>query len=481
MAIRFIKYICFVIVVFLFACSPEHSTKKRVKKARSIYNGSGGNLDTIKNKGALNVITSYSSTSYFLYRGQPMGYEYDLLKRFAEHLGVELNIQVSNNIDTMFYALISGQVDLIAHGLTITRSRKKQVNFSDYLYLTHQVLVQKKPDNWRSMTWSKVQSALIHDAIELIGDTISVRANSSYITRLENLSEEIGGKIYIDTLSGDLSTDRIIEMVAKGEIKYTVADNNIASINASNYPVLDIRVPISFSQRLAWAVRPNSPELEEALNEWIGEMKKGVAYYVIYNKYFKNQRDFKQRDNSEFYSLNDNKISEYDDIIRTNAKELGWDWRLLAAMIYQESKFNPESESWAGAKGLMQMMPKAAERFGVLNRSHPEQNLNGGTQMLKLLWSRFDEIPDSVQRIKLTIASYNCGYSHVVDAQNLAKEEGVDSTVWDGNVEEMILKLSYPEHYNKSIIKYGYVRGIETATYIKEIFNRYEHYLQFVE
>ncbi len=438
-------------------------------------------LDEIKEDGVLNVLTTYSSTSYFLYKGQPMGYEYDLLKRFAEHLGVTLNIHISNNIDTMFTALEMGQVDLVAHGLTVTRKRKKKVQFSDYLYLTHQVLVQKKPDNWRKMKWSSLQSSLVHDAIELIGDTVSVRANSSYINRLENLSDEIGGKIYIDTLPANLSTDRIIEMVANGKIKYTVADNNIASIQASYYPVLDIRVPVSFSQRLAWAVHPKSKTLIKALNMWIRDMKKGAEYYVIFNKYFKNERYFRQRENSEYYSLNNNRISEYDDLIKMYADSLDWDWRLLAALIYQESKFNPESESWAGAKGLLQMMPKTAERFGVKDLANAEESLKGGTGVLKLLWDRFDDVQDTTQRIKFTIASYNCGYGHVKDARFLAQQEELDSTLWDDNVEKMILKLSYPENYNKPGIKYGYVRGIESFNYVQQIFNRFEHYEQLVE
>uniref|UniRef100_UPI0032172450 transporter substrate-binding domain-containing protein n=1 Tax=uncultured Draconibacterium sp. TaxID=1573823 RepID=UPI0032172450 len=475
-----LSYIILILLTLLTACNPKKFNKKGAS-AHPANNIVQRDLDDIKKEGVLNVLTTYSSTSYFLYKGQPMGYEYEMLKRFTKHLGVELNMVVSNDLDTMQRELNSGEVDLIAHGITVTRERKKHTQFSDYLYLTHQVLVQRKPDNWRSIKWSELQKSLIHDAVELIGDTVSVRANSSYINRLVNLSDELGGEIYIDTLPGNLSTDKIVEMVATGEIKYTVADNNIASIHASYYPNLDIDVPISFSQRIAWAIRKNSPELEKALNEWIRMMKKEAIYYVIYNKYFKNSKNFRRRENSDFYSLNNNKISPFDDLIKKHASELGWDWRILASQIYQESRFNPESESWAGAKGLMQMMPETAKRFGVEDRSNPEQNLEGSTKMLKLLWDRFDEIPDSVQRLKLTLASYNCGYSHVVDAQKLAEETGIKSDTWDDNVEETILKLSYPENYNKPFIKYGYVRGIEPATYVRQIFSRYDHYVQFIE
>lgn len=438
-------------------------------------------LTEIKNEGVLRVITTYSSTSYFLYKGQAMGYEYDLLKRFSKHLGVNLDIRVSNDLDTMFTQLLNGEVDLIAHGLTITNQRKERVNFSDYLYLTHQVLVQRKPDDWRKMKWSKLQASLIHDVIELIGDTVSVLDHSSYLTRLANLSDEIGGEIYIDTVPGNFSTDKVIEMVANGKIKYTVADNNIATLSASYYPELDVSVPVSFSQRMAWAVRPQSKDLLQELNNWIGEMKKGVEYYAIYNKYFKNERDFRRRSNSEYFSLNTNRISEFDDLIQASADTLGWDWRLLASMIFQESKFNPNLESWAGAKGLMQLMPETADKYGVTDRSDPKESIEAATRIIRVLWDRFEDIPDTTQRIKFTMASYNCGYGHVVDARTLARKDKLDPKVWDGNVAESMLKLSYPENYNKSFIKSGYVRGVEPFTYVKQVFDRYDNYIQFIE
>ncbi len=477
---RYLSLITLILFALIISCNSDPSLQKEKRTKRKTAKVVKRDLEDIKKEGVLNVLTTYSSTSYFLYKGQPMGYEYELLKRFTDHLGVELNLVISNNIDTMQNALSLGAVDLIAHGLTVTTKRKERTKFSDYLYLTHQVLVQKKPDNWRELKWSALEKSLIHDAMELIGDTVSVRANSSYINRLANLSEELGGKIHIDTLDGNLSTDRIIEMVASGKIKYTVADNNIASINASYYPILDIDVPISFSQRIAWAMRHNSPELERELNTWIEKMKKETVYYVIYNKYFKNEKSFMRRESSEFYSLNNNKISRYDELIKNHSKTLGWDWRLLASQVYQESHFDPKTTSWTGAHGLLQLMPRTAESLGVKDTSDPDQSLWGGTKYLKKMLDRFEDIPDSLQKIKFCMAAFNCGYGHVRDAQRLAKLEGVDSLKWDDNVEEMILKLSYEENYSKPGINYGYVRGIEPHTYVKQIFTRYEHYLRFI-
>ncbi|XLS29011.1 transglycosylase SLT domain-containing protein [Flavobacteriaceae bacterium M23B6Z8] len=437
-------------------------------------------LDDINKSGKLKALIINSSTSYFLYKGKPMGYEYEMLKRLAHHLSLELDIIVSNNLDSIFKHLRRGDVDVIAHGLSITTDRKELVNFTDYLYLTHQVLVQKKPDNWRSMGWASLQKSLIKDPIELIGETISVRQKSSYFKRIENLSKEIGGAIYIDTIKGNYSTDRIIEMVANGKIKYTIADDNLANINASYTPILDVEVPISFSQRAAWAVRPNAPKLLKAVNEWIKKERKSLDYYVIYNKYFKNKRNFRKRIKSEFYSLNNNQISEYDDTIKANATKLGWDWRLLASLIYQESQFDPQASSWVGAGGLMQLMPATAAEMGLDNLYNPIENIHAGTEYLKQIYEDFETVPDSLQRIKFTLAAYNCGYYHVLDAQRLAVFKKYDKHQWDDHVEKMILELSYPENYKKDFIKYGYVRGSEPYTYVRQIFQRYDHYQNFI-
>ncbi len=466
--------------MLILGCAESADPSKTQKKKQSLKR-SVADLSDIKSRGVLRAMTTYSATSYFLYRGEPMGYEYELLKRFADYLEVDLEIVVSDNIDSMFYHLNKGEIDLIAHGLTITQERKEDVSFSDYLYLVNQVLVQRKPENWRKMRWNRIERDLIKDPIELIGDTVSVRKNTSYFSRIKNLSDEIGGEINIDTLPGRLSTDEIIQMVVNGDIKYTVADNNIAAINASYYPILDITVPISFSQRIGWAVDKHSIELLAAMNEWIGEMKKETDYYVIYDKYFKNKRDFRRRVKSEFYSINNNRISEFDPLIRKYANEIGWDWRLLASLVYQESRFEPEASSWAEAEGLMQIMPGPAEDLGIEDRSDPEQSLSGGTKYLFQLYSNFEDVPDSLERIKFTMASFNAGLGHLEDARRLAEKRGLNPNIWEGNVAEMILALSYPKSFNDPVVRHGYLRGIEPYTYISQILERYRHYVQFID
>ncbi|WP_276391984.1 transglycosylase SLT domain-containing protein [Eudoraea chungangensis] len=467
-----------ILCVLLLGCdSPEKKKSVKLHKEVELQR----DLNAIIEDGKLKAILAYSGTSYFLYKGKPMGFEYELLQKLAEHLKVELELKVSKNLDSLISHLSKGDVDLVAYGLAITAERKKKIAFTDYLYVTKQVLVQKKPKNWRSLTLDQINSQLVQDPLELIGDTVSVRENSSYFKRLLNLSEEMGGDIIIDTLEGKYSTAEIIKMVDEEKIKFTIADKNIADINASYFPYLDTEVPVSFSQRIAWAVRPSSPKLLDTINSWINQGRESYEYRVIYNKYFKNKGSFRSRARSDFYSLNQEQISPYDDIIKDNAERVGMDWRLLAALVYQESRFKNDSNSNKGAAGLMQMMPATAEELGVKNRLDPAENIRAGTNYLQKIYTDFEDIPDSLQRLKFTLAAYNCGYYHLRDAQKLAVSKNMDPLVWDGHVDQMILALSDPVNYNLPEVSHGYVRGMETYNYIIEIFDRFDHYVQFYE
>ena len=473
--LNIIRRLIYLVLFLFFGCEKDSINKSEITEFNNKWD-----LEQIKASGTLRALTVYSGTSYFLYKGRPMGYEFELLERFAEYLDVDLEMIVVKNINELFEKLNNGEGDIIAHGLTITTDRKEEVSFSNHLYLTKQVLVQKKPDNWRGMSWTKLKKALVHDTIDLLGDTISIRSMTSYKERIYNLSDELGGTIHINLLSGELATDEIIEKVVNGDIKYTIADNNIASIMATYYPILDVKVPVSFSQRIAWATRHDSQNLLNATNNWLKQIKRKIDFNVIYNKYFKNKKYFRRRIKSNFYSLNNQQISPYDGLIKKYSKVLNWDWRLVASQVYQESKFDPRVSSWAKASGLMQLMPNTAKELGVTNRSDPEQSIKGGTKYLKRIWKNFEHIPDSIQRTKFAMASYNCGMGHVFDAQRLAEIEGLKKDVWDDHVETMVLKLSKPEYYNHPIVKYGYVRGLEPYNYVKQIFERYQHYVQFI-
>jgi membrane-bound lytic murein transglycosylase F len=212
------------------------------------------------------------------------------------------------------------------------------------------------------------------------------------------------------------------------------------------------------------------------------DFKKTLDYALIYNKYYKNRRSATIR-KSDYYTVSSGKISPYDPIIKKYSNEIDWDWRLLASLIYQESRFKPTVQSWAGAKGLMQLMPSVAERFNVQNRTNPEENIRGGVEFLEWLEQQLKKhgIKDSKERLKFILASYNVGLGHILDARRLAEKYDKNPDIWDNNVEEFILKKSNPKYYKDEVVYYGYCRGTETYNYVKQILDRYEHYKNLIE
>lgn len=437
-------------------------------------------LDKIKARGKLVALTGYSSNSYFIYKGQPLGFEYELLQELAEHLEVELEVVIVRDLDRIFSMLNEGRGDILAYSMTITKERQKKVLFTDHHTLIRQVLVQKRPDNWLALKKHEIDRMLITDAVELIGKPVHVRKGSSYYPRLLNLSEEIGGDIDIVEVPGDVSTDELIADVANGEISYTVADENVAMINAGYHRNIHIETPVSFSQRIAWAVRQNSPALREEINKWLKTVKAEPTYNVLYRKYYRNSRFYSQRVESEFFTVVGDKISQYDDLIKTYADSLGWDWRLLASQIFQESEFDPKARSWVGAQGLMQLMPGTARQFGAKNVDSPEDNIKTGTKYLSWLWRYWEAIPDSSERLKFVLASYNAGQGHVGDARRLAEKFKKDPDLWDENVAVYMLKKAQRKYFNDDVVQFGYCRGEEPVNYVIEILERYKHYQTLV-
>ena len=439
-------------------------------------------LEAIKTRGTLNAIVDNSATSYFIYKGRPMGYEYEMLKWFASYLGVELKIIIKNDIAEALKMLNEGQGDLVAFNLTITKDRKKYVDFTKPLYYARQVLVQRKPLGWRQMKLHEIEAEMIRDPVELADKTIHVRKASAYISRLQNLADEIGSDINIAIDSSNSEIDELIRQVADSEIEYTVADEDVALLSATFFPDIDVKTPISFSQRIAWAVRKNADSLETTINGWLDDKQKSADYYVVYNKYFKNLKWSVNRSYSEFSSVAGSKLSPYDDEIRLAAKEIGWDWLLLASLIYQESKFDPQAESWAGAVGLMQLVENTATEYGVSNRADPNQSLTAGSSYINWLQNTFSEsIEDSVTRLKFVLAAYNVGIGHIQDARRLAKKYGADPNKWDDHVEKYLLLKSKEKYYADEVVRYGYCRGREPINYVDSILKRFNQYKQLVK
>jgi membrane-bound lytic murein transglycosylase F len=435
-------------------------------------------LDKILQYGALKVVTEYNSISYFLYRGQPMGFQYEMLQDLANHMDLALEVSVSNDLEKNFSDLVEGNVDMIAMNLTVTSERKSRVEFTVPLLQTRQVLVQRKPLQWEKMNAVQLESQLIRNQLDLSGKVVYVQAGSVYETRLHSLSDEIGGGIQIREVNMD--SEQLIQRVALGEIDYTICDENVGLVNTTYFPQLDVGTAISFPQYVAWALNPHSDSLKKVIDQWIIEYRKTSKYAILYNKYFYN-RNTNRNIHSEFYTLGSGRISKFDDIIKKESARIGWDWRLLASIIFQESRFNPEAVSWAGAFGLMQLMPITAASYGVTIDSSPEEQIKAGASFIKWLDDRFKEtIDDENERIKFVLASYNIGLGHIQDARRLAERYNADPNIWYGSVEEWLLKKSDPVYYTDSVVRHGFARGIETYNFVKDILDRYEHYKNIV-
>jgi membrane-bound lytic murein transglycosylase F len=269
-------------------------------------------------------------------------------------------------------------------------------------------------------------------------------------------------------------------MVADGKIDYTVCDEHVAMVNQRYYPNIDISTPISFPQKLAWAVKKGSDSLLVEINTWLTTFKKTRKYKYLHRKYFENPKSVYMVQ-SEFYSAESGKISIFDDAIKKYSKEIDWDWRLLASLIYQESHFDPSAISWAGAKGLMQLMPATARKYGIDSLSSPEEHIYAGVKFIKWLNKQVPrDVKGKEERIKFILASYNAGIAHVLDARRLAKKYNRNPSIWDNNVDTFLLLKSNPKYFKDPVVKHGYCRGSEPYKFVTEIMQRYEHYKNII-
>lgn len=421
-------------------------------------------LQQIKDSGELVVLTLYSSTSYFNYRGQDMGFQYELSQQFAESLGVKLRVEVARSSQELIDRLLAGEGDLIACTLPITKEWKDSLIYCGEEVITHQVIVQRNGGRERPLK----------DVTELVGKEVYVKPGK-YHDRLVNLDQELGGGIRIHVVTGDsVTTEDFITQVAQGKIAYTVADNDIARLNATYYPNLNVRLSISFDQRASWAVRKDCPRLAEAADRWHRENQTSPAYTASMKRYFEISKSFPH---SPILSLREGKISHYDALFRRYASEIDWDWRLLASLAYTESNFDTTAVSWAGAKGLMQLMPGTARAMGVPagQEQNPEESIKGAVKYIRSTAGSFASVP-SEERVYFVLAAYNSGIGHIFDAMALAEKYGKDRNVWFNNVEDFILLKSNEEYFTDPVCKFGYFRGRETYVFVREIIGRYEEY-----
>lgn len=423
----------------------------------------------------LRVLTLNTSTSYFIYRDQPMGYHYDMIRDFCKHHGLVPQIIVAGNTGAMLQMLQNREADLIAYNMPVTNALKDSVLYCGLQQISHQVLVQRAARG----------DTLLTDVTGLIGKQVTVMDASKYRDRMNNLNNELGGGILIDIVDSDtIVVEDLIRMVSRGEIAYTVADDDLAMLNHTYFGNLNVDIPVSFDQRASWVVRKDTPLLADSLNSWIENKSSGPAFLRIIKRYFEETKGYFDIGRPSFREITGHGvISPFDSYFKRYGKESGIDWRLLASISYQESNFETDGQSWAGAIGLMGLMPATAASLGTEGDQlfDPEKNINTGTLYLKNLLHTFRFIDNPDERMKMTLAAYNGGIGHISDAMALTEKYGANKEVWEGNVERYLQLKRLEQYYQDPVCKNGYFRADETVNYVRDVIGRWEIYKEKVK
>ena len=411
----------------------------------------------------LHVATLYGSSSYFNFRSDEiMGYDYDLINHFAEFSGIPLKIHLAQSTDEMLQMLRHNRIDLIAYSMYETKTLKNEFDFVAFQEDSYMVLVQE------------IGLQTVSDIKELIGKTVHVIKNSVYHLRMEHMNRELGGGINIELLNDTVSVDQAIEMVTQRKISYTIAHYKTAVQHKDFNRRLDCRIQIGFQQRNGWLVNKHNTRIKELIAAWENSSESELIRSQLYGKYrIRNPYFVTKR-----VIIPKGAISPYDAFFKKYADEIKWDWRLLAAIAFHESRFDSSQISRRGASGLMQLMPRTAAKFGlsIENILNPEKNIEASVEYIKSLNLLFRKIENLEERKKFILASYNSGPAHILDAMALAKKYGKNPYIWFEHVEFFLSKKNDPEFYNDDVVKYGRFRSGETIRYVRNTLETYQKY-----
>ena len=413
-------------------------------------------FENVKRTGVLRLITADSINTYYMYNNKPTGFEYDLAVAFADYLNVDLDI-VTPGWNNMFPYLAQGKGDFIAAGLAITGEWLERVNFSIPYQTIQQHIVHHKlvfgPKNIEDLTYR----------------TIHISRGTAYQSRLEKI--KASGIEFNYILHGNLPTEELIRMVHDREIRFTVAVNNIAYLNQRYYPDIRIGIPIHKKQSLAWAVNKQDSKMLEQINKFfLYAMETGLLQRIS-NKYYAHIEDTDPFDLKRFHQRLTTRLPKYRQTIMDESEKYGFDWKLVAAVVYQESHFDPNAKSFTNVRGLMQVTTATAREMGITDRLDPTQSIRAGIKYLDKMVGKFDYIEDEYERLLFGLASYNVGYGHVLDAIALAESKALDGTKWQ-NLKTTLPLLSKSKYHKTT--KYGYARGWEPVQYVKRILTYYD-------
>jgi membrane-bound lytic murein transglycosylase F len=418
--------------------------------------------ERIEERGVIDVCMYHNFTDYYLYNGMPRGFHHELINDFVRHMGLKLHVELSANFDEALQGLGEDHYDLVAMSLCATDERREAVAFSAPLFYSRWVLVQNK-------NFPRVDSLR-----QLAGREVFYQPGSEGKRVLERLRDSLRISFQIMEAEG-YTCEEILLAAERGEMPLFLTMEHVTSVVARDMSRLDCSLALPGVFPVAWALPREATFLLADVNDWLEGLEKSGKLAALHDRYFNAPVSLTRSRRDQW------RISAYDSIIKENARLIGWDWRLLAALIHQESRFKPEVVSGFGAVGLMQVMPRTAITLGFPAYLSPQDNIRAGIAYLKFLqnvFSRYPFKPD--ERVKFILAAYNAGPGHVIDAMKLAEAYDHDPYAWENNVDYFLLNKSKPEFYRNPLVNHGYCNGKQVFDFVNEIIEMYDHYQNII-
>jgi len=420
-------------------------------------------FDQIKKRKVIRVMLRNNAASYFLYRGELMGFEYELAREFARYHNLRLEVVVPPEQGEIANWLLEGKADMAMAFLEVdNRLRALGLDYSQPYHFSRQHIVvsQKNP----AKQWSDFKQT-----------DISVRRDSAIWRRLTQLLQQ-GYEFNLRASDGKLEVDQLVQQVAAGKLEATLADEYVLDIERAGSKKIRSAVILKDEISHAIAIRAKNRQLKKALDAFVKRVYKKEFYNVLYLKYFKSLKTVAKLTQGGVADALSGKISPFDNLVQKYSDKYGFDWRLIAAQMFQESRFNPKARSPTGARGLMQLMPRTARSLGISQVDDPARSIQAGVKYMDWLRDRFDNDLSIPERLWFSLAAYNAGVGHVHDARRLAKRLGKDPDRWFENTETAMLLLSKKKFAKKA--RYGFVNGIEPVNYVRQIKERFEAYVE---
>lgn len=423
-------------------------------------------LQAIEDSGTLVIATVPGPTTYYEGREGPTGYEYELTKALAKDLGVKAEYRLFSSVPDVLLALKEGRAHIAAAGLTVTPAREALYAFSpSYQSVKEIVVCNRDGPRLKKLT-------------DLAERELVVPAGTSYAERLAELREKsVAEKAeFITWRESNETTEALFAQIADDDIGCTVADTPIFKVNRRLYPELRAALDLTPQSKIAWAYAKEAVALGAYLEEWFEKKKKAGLIERLDHRFFDYFPEFDYVDISRFRRDIEEKLPDYRGDLEDAADDYGLPWHLLAAISYQESRWNPEARSPTGVRGFMMLTLATAEEVGVEDRLDPEESIEGGAKYFAELIERIPEDVKGTDRYWFALAAYNMGMGHLYDARLLAERRGLNKSSWT-DLREVLPLLMDPKYYKS--LRHGYARGREAQRYVSQV-RSYLHILEGV-